>query len=87
MVPCHISSILWIVTANEWIQWVLQLAFQKWKQCIHQGVVGSKKMRLSCWLDADKQWVIQELTVKQTACGTTTCTQLPIQRENKKQFQ
>lgn len=54
---------------------------------MHQRVVGSKKMRLSFWLDADKQWAIQVLLVKQTACGTSTCTQLPIQRENKKQFQ
>lgn len=38
-------------------------------------------------IDADKQWVIPELTVKQTACGTNTPAQLPIQKENKKQFQ
>lgn len=28
-----------------------------------------------------------EPTVKQTACGTNACAQLPIQEENKKQFQ
>lgn len=38
-------------------------------------------------IDADKQWVIPELAVKQTACGTNTCAQLPIQKENKKRFQ
>lgn len=60
---------------------------QEWKQHAHHGIVGNKKMRVCYWLDADKQWVIPELTVKQTACGTNACAQLPIQKENKKQSQ